>query len=87
MLDNGIWSVDETDLGKAALSVDAGTEAIAGECWIIENYIEHHDIMIPSNTKQIEDAFNTFTNFTIHAPAGSYAEQYAKEHNIPFVAE
>ena len=23
----------------------------------------------------------------IHAPAGSYAEQYAKEHNIPFVAE
>ena len=26
-------------------------------------------------------------NFTIHAPAGSYAEQYAKENNIPFVAE
>ncbi len=24
---------------------------------------------------------------TIHAPAGSYAEQYAKENNIPFVAE
>ncbi len=23
----------------------------------------------------------------IHAPAGSYAEAYAKEHNIPFVAE
>ena len=45
------------------------------------------DIMIPSSTKQIEDAFNTFTNFTIHAPAGSYAEQHAKEHNIPFVAE
>ena len=26
-------------------------------------------------------------NLTIHAPAGSYAEQYAKENNIPFVAE
>ena len=25
--------------------------------------------------------------FVIHAPAGSYAETYAKEHNIPFVAE
>jgi hypothetical protein len=24
---------------------------------------------------------------TIYAPAGSYAEQYAKENNIPFVAE
>jgi hypothetical protein len=26
-------------------------------------------------------------NLTIHAPAGSYAEAYAKENNIPFVAE
>ena len=26
-------------------------------------------------------------NLTIHAPAGSYAEEYAKENNIPFVAE
>ena len=26
-------------------------------------------------------------NLTIHAPAGSYAETYAKENNIPFVAE
>ena len=25
--------------------------------------------------------------FVIHAPAGSYAETYAKEHNIPFMAE
>lgn len=25
--------------------------------------------------------------FSIHAPAGSYAETYAKENNIPFVAE
>ena len=28
-----------------------------------------------------------YKNLTIHAPAGSYAEQYAKENNIPFVAE
>jgi hypothetical protein len=32
--------------------------------------------------------FLTFSqNTTIHAPAGSYAEQYAKENKIPFVAE
>lgn len=55
MLDNGIWSVDETDLEKAALSVDAGTEAIAGECWIIEDYIEHHDN--DGNFRGVESVF------------------------------
>ena len=30
---------------------------------------------------------STSRNLTIYAPAGSYAEQYAKENNIPFVAE
>ena len=37
-----------------------------------------------------KDAFSKIMNFvdlTIHAPAGSYAEQYAKEHGIPFVEE
>ena len=29
----------------------------------------------------------TIYPFTIHAPAGSYAETYAKENNISFVAE
>ena len=29
-------------------------------------------------------AFHGCLNLTIHAPAGSYAEQYAKENNIPF---
>ena len=34
-----------------------------------------------------EHAFSESPDLTIHAPAGSYAEQYAKENNIPFVAE
>ena len=34
-----------------------------------------------------EDVFWDCPNLTIHAPAGSVAEQYAKENNIPFVAE
>ena len=33
------------------------------------------------------EAFSGCRLLTTHASAGSYAEQYAKEHNIPFVAE
>ena len=32
-------------------------------------------------------AFVNCPKLTIYAPAGSYAETYAKENNIPFVAE
>ncbi|MBQ6719448.1 MAG: leucine-rich repeat protein [Oscillospiraceae bacterium] len=32
-------------------------------------------------------AFQGSKHVTIHAPAGSYAETYAKENNIPFIAE
>ena len=34
-----------------------------------------------------ETAFERSEKIVIYAPAGSYAETYAKEHNIPFVAE
>ncbi len=45
------------------------------------------DVHIPGGLRNISrDAFSG-CKCTIHAPAGSYAEQYAKEHNIPFVAE
>jgi hypothetical protein len=45
-------------------------------------------VTIPNSVTRIEkDAFEKCPNLTIHAPAGSYAEQYAKENNIPFVAE
>ena len=40
-----------------------------------------------ADTKMEVAAINQYTDLTIHAPAGSYAEQYAKENNIPFVAE
>jgi hypothetical protein len=51
-----------------------------------------HDILknifIPSSVTAIgAEAFLGCFNVTIHAPVGSYAEQYAKENNIPFVAE
>ena len=52
---------------------------------------ELREIHIPTTVTSIgENAFqNIFGNqeTVIHAPSGSYAEQYAKEHNIPFEAE
>jgi hypothetical protein len=45
-------------------------------------------IQISENLTKISNtAFLGCPKVTIHAPAGSYAETYAKEHNIPFVAE
>ena len=45
-------------------------------------------IELPQTIKQIREwNFYNCPNLTIHAPAGSYAESYAKENNIPFVAE
>jgi hypothetical protein len=48
------------------------------------------NIYIHKKVDRIGGRFNVFhgwSNLTIHAPAGSYAEKYAKEWNIPFVAE
>ena len=46
------------------------------------------DIFLPETIDEIcQRAFEYCPNVTIHAPAGSYAESYAKENNIPFVAE
>ena len=46
------------------------------------------DLWVSNKLKSISaKAFPRGIKPTIHAPAGSYAEAYAKEHNIPFVAE
>ena len=46
------------------------------------------DIVIPASVTEIgTGAFRDCRKLTIHAPAGSYAEQYARDNNIPFVAE
>ena len=45
-------------------------------------------VTIPAGVTEISvSAFEKCKKLTIHAPAGSYAEQYAKKCNIPFVAE
>ena len=45
-------------------------------------------IDLPDTVTEIDDcAFAFCDDLTIHAPAGSFAEQYAKNHDIPFEAE
>lgn len=56
--------------------------------YAFRNCMKLTDITLPGSVESIENsAFMGCKKLTIHAPAGSYAEQYAKEHNIPFVAE
>ncbi len=46
------------------------------------------DLYLGKDTKPSQWCWlDRLPNLTIHAPAGSYAEQYAKEHNIRFEAE
>ncbi len=46
------------------------------------------DVTIPASVTEIGwRAFRGCEHLTIHAPAGSYAQQYAEEHHIPFAAE
>ena len=53
--------------------------------------VENLTLHIPASVTEIADELEFDSGEpafkAIHAPAGSYAEQYAKEHNIPFVAE
>lgn len=50
-----------------------------------------NEVHIPDSVTEIVEgsnsSFDDCDNLTIYAPAGSYAEQYAKKYNIPFVAE
>ena len=69
-----------------SVTIQDGVKKIEYEAFYDCEKLEH--IHIPRSVKFI--GFGVFTgcpNLTIHAPAGSCTEQYAKEHNIPFVAE
>ena len=58
------------------------------EGWAFHGCVKLKNIMIHAGVTKIhKTAFAECPALTIHAPAGSYAETYAKEHNIPFVAE
>ena len=62
-------------------------------CWGIDHFAfsgctNLKELHVSANLIDIGyEAFSYCSNLTIYAPAGSYAETYAKENNIPFVAE
>ena len=68
------------------LTIPEGVEAIGyGAIWRCGSLVE---LRIPASVSKISpSAISRCPKLTIHAPAGSYAETWAKEHNIPFVAE
>lgn len=58
------------------------------EAWAFQDCNGLTSITIPSSVTSIDKlAFLRCDHVVIHAPAGSYAETYAKENDIPFVAE
>ena len=60
---------------------EIGARAFAGCAYLT-------DVCLPVSLSKIDTTvFLDCHKLTIHAPAGSYAEQYAKENHIPFVAE
>ena len=75
-----------------SIVVPDGVEEISGDAFIDILGGEKTVLTLPGTVKHITDSriANDITDFgklEIHAPAGNYAESYAKEHNIPFVAE
>ncbi len=81
----GNWSF--SGCGKlSSIMIPDGVEILKGGAFYGCKHLMH--VTLPQSVNHIEN--NTFAkcaNLTIHAPAGSYAEQYAKENKIPFVAE
>ena len=66
-------------------TINEGVTKIGEGCF---SWCDNLNITIPNSVTDIDHyAFSHCENLTIHSPAGSYAEQYAKENNIPFVAE
>lgn len=72
--------------GLTAVTICDGVTAIGSNAFFsCENLA---NVAIPSSVTAIgEDAFKGCGILTIHGEQGSFAEQYAKENSIPFVAD
>ena len=71
------------------LSGDLNLKSVAiVECFAFNSCEGELNLHFSNMVSRIDSfAFSNCTHTTIYAPAGSYAETYAKENNIPFVAE
>lgn len=80
----GNWALGESDITE--VTIPKSVKTIEDDAFIFCNKLTK--IHIPENVTTIgESAFEECEKLTVYAPAGSYAESYAKENNIPFVAE
>ncbi len=69
-----------------SVTVPEGVEAIEEKTFYYDVNLEA--LYLPQSLRSMEiSSVCGCEKLTIHAPAGSYAETYAKENNIPFVAE
>jgi hypothetical protein len=72
--------------GASEITVPDGVTAISKQAFAFKENLEH--IHIPERVSFIgEGAFDGCFDLTIHAPADSYAAQYAEENWIKWVAE
>ncbi len=70
---------------KTTFTVPACVKKIGSDVFA---FTDIKDLKLHAEVLSISEvAFVGCVGLTLHAPAGSYAESYAKEHNIPFVAE
>lgn len=81
-------SEDQRELRRQIEKVELPEGLLSIEKYAFWNCGSLRYVSIPESVKTIGiGAFKNCPNLTIHAPAGSYAETYAKERGVPFVAE
>ena len=80
----GDWALGESNITEA--TIPKSVKTIEDDAFIYCNKLTR--IHIPENVTTIgKCAFEECEKLTVYAPAGSCAIEYAKENNIPFVAE
>lgn len=69
-----------------SITIPNTVSIIGGEAFYMCENLQ--SVTIPDSVTSISDsAFDYCYQLTIHGAAGSYAERYAKQNNIPFIAE
>lgn len=80
------WSAFAGCSSLTTVTLPAGMKKIYR--WAFQHCTSLQTIYIPESVNSIStDAFSFCPNLTIHAPAGSCAEAYARSNGIPFAAE
>ena len=89
-IEQGVMRIDDRAFMKCRslrfLEIPSGVTSIGYWAFFLCEALE--ELWIPASVTEIHwGAISNCPKLTIHAPAGSTAEAYAKENNIPFVAE